>query len=344
MDNMRVAVFGVGSLGTITGALMSKNGLDVTLIDSNKEHVEALNKNGATIIGKMDLKNQPVKAILPEQMEGIYDIIFLLTKQTVNHIVLPLIAEHMSEESVLCTLQNGAPEELVAAYIGKERTVGGVTGWGAEYISPGVSSLSSDPYRMVFEIGEIGGVITPRIKTVAEVLSKACEVHIIENLIGVRWTKLCNNGTMSGLSAALGCSFGDIIKNDRALTIAAYQVNEIIKVANARGIRLQVLFEGWDFYDLQFEDKEGLEKAKKWLYDYFMPDDMVIASMLRDMRNGTKCEVDQILGVIAEWGDRMGVDTPCIDTCRRIVKEFEAGERPLPEDQKNLDEFVLPLI
>lgn len=336
---MRVAIFGVGSLGTITGALMTKNGVDVTLIDANKAHVEALNKNGATIIGKMDLKNQPVKAILPEQMEGIYDIVFLLTKQTVNHIVLPQIAEHMDENSVICTLQNGAPEEFVAKYIGKERTVGGVTGWGAEYISPGVSQLSSDPYRMVFEIGEIDGTVTPRINKIADVLRHACEVHVIENLMGVRWSKLCNNGTMSGLSAALGCTFGDVLRNDETLTVAAYQVNEIIKVANARNIKLQILFEGWDFYDLQFSDAAGLEKSKKWLYDYFMPDDILIASMLRDMRNNTKCEVDNILGVIADWGDEMGVDTPCIDTCRRIIKEFEAGERPLPVNQENITEF-----
>ncbi|MCR4711640.1 MAG: 2-dehydropantoate 2-reductase [Clostridia bacterium] len=339
---MRVAIFGVGSLGTIVGALMTKNGIDVTLIDANRAHVEALNEHGATIIGKMDLKNQPVHAILPEQMEGIYDIIYLLTKQTVNHIVLPQIAAHMDENSVLCTLQNGAPEELVAQYIGKERTVGGVTGWGAEYIGPGVSQLSSDPFRMVFEIGELDGSITPRIEKVAEVLRHACEVHVIENLMSVRWTKLCNNGTMSGLSAALGCTFGDVVKNDESLTIAAYQANEIIKVATARGIRLQVLFAGWDFYDLLFHDKNGLEKAKKWLYDYFMPDDILIASMLRDMRNGTKCEVDQILGVIADSGDRVGVDTPCIDTCRRIIKEYEAGIRPLPEGQQNLCEFHIP--
>ena len=51
---MRVALCGAGSLGTITGALMAKKGVDVTLIDANKAHVDALNEKGATIIGKMD--------------------------------------------------------------------------------------------------------------------------------------------------------------------------------------------------------------------------------------------------------------------------------------------------
>lgn len=338
---MRVALVGAGSLGTITGALMSKNGVDVTLVDANKTHVDALNKVGATITGKMNEKNIPVKACLPEEMDGIFDIVFLLTKQTANHIVLPQIAEHMGENSVICTLQNGVPEELVSEYIGEERTLGGVTGWGATFQSPGISELTSDPYRMVFEIGEVDGSITDRIKTVAQVLGKACRCNVITNLVGVRWTKLITNATMSGLSAALGITYGDIISNDKALTVAAYQSNELIRIANARKLKLEVLFEGYDFYDLQFNDRAGLDRAKKWLYDYFLPDDNVIASMLRDMRNGTKCEIDQICGVVSSWGDRLGIETPNIDKCIEIVKSFEAGERPLPTIE-NIDEFCIP--
>lgn len=339
---MRVALCGAGSLGTITGALMSKNGVDVTLIDANKAHVDALNTKGATITGKMDEKNIPVKAILPEEMDGIYDIIFLLTKQTVNHIILPKLAEHMNENSVICTLQNGAPEDLVAQYVGKERTVGGVTGWGATYIEPGVSQLTSDPYRMVFEIGELDGSVTPRIQQIADILGKGCTAcNVITNLMGVRWTKLITNATMSGLSAALGIPYGGIINNDKALTIAAYQANELIDIANARNLKLEVLFKGYDFYDLQFEDQDGLDRAKKWLFEYFTPDDQVIASMLRDMRNGVPCEIDQICGIVADWGDRLGIDTPMIDICTRIVKEFEAGMRSLPTVD-NLNEFDTP--
>lgn len=340
---MRVALCGAGSLGTITGALMAKNGVDVTLIDANKAHVDALNEYGATIIGKMEERNIPVKAILPEDMDGIYDVIFLLTKQTVNHIILPMLAKHMDENSVICTLQNGAPEDLVAQYVGKERTVGGVTGWGATYIEPGVSQLTSDPYRMVFEIGELDGTVSPRIQRIAELLGKACTCNVITNLVGVRWTKLITNATMSGLSAALGIPYGGIINDDKALTIAAYQANELIEIANARNLKLEVLFKGYDFYDLQFEDQEGLDRSKKWLFEYFTPDDQVIASMLRDMRNHVPCEIDQICGIVAEWGDTLGIDTPMIDRCIKIVKEYEAGERPLPTIE-NLSEFATPTL
>ena len=78
---MKVAIMGVGSLGTILGAYISKAGKEIDLIDVNQAHVDALNRRGATIIGTT-LFNTPAKAITPDQMEGIYDLVFYMTKQT----------------------------------------------------------------------------------------------------------------------------------------------------------------------------------------------------------------------------------------------------------------------
>ena len=49
---------GAGSLGTILGAYVSKAGYDVVLIDPYQEHVDALNKDGAHVIGTVDLYSQ----------------------------------------------------------------------------------------------------------------------------------------------------------------------------------------------------------------------------------------------------------------------------------------------
>jgi ketopantoate reductase len=120
---IRTAIIGAGSLGTILGALMAKCGKQVDLYDSSKEQVEVLNMKGATITGCLEL-NVPVNAFTTEQLTGQYDIMFLLTKQTSNHIVLPQILPHLHKDGVVCTLQNGIPEEEVASYVGRERTIG----------------------------------------------------------------------------------------------------------------------------------------------------------------------------------------------------------------------------
>ena len=77
---MRTAIYGAGSLGTILGAYINKAGEPIELINRNKAHIEALQKNGAHVIGTVDF-TQAVTAYTPAEMSGIYDIIFLMTKQ-----------------------------------------------------------------------------------------------------------------------------------------------------------------------------------------------------------------------------------------------------------------------
>ena len=69
MNNIRCAIYGAGSLGTVLGAYMTKNGANVELINRNKAHVIALNEKGAHITGTVEL-TVPVKALTPDQMSG----------------------------------------------------------------------------------------------------------------------------------------------------------------------------------------------------------------------------------------------------------------------------------
>lgn len=337
---MRAALMGVGSLGTIMGALIAKNGGDITLIDANKAHVEALNEKGATVIGKMQLQGIPVKAITPDQMEGIYDIVILLAKQTYNAVALKQLMPHLGPNSVVCTLQNGIPEESVAAAIGKERTVGGAVGWGATYREPGVSELTSDVAVMRYEIGEIDGKKTERIKQIQKILNLTGTCEVVDNLMGIRWSKVIQNATLSGMSAALGATYAQILDDEKATTCAAYVGDEIVKIVRKLDIKLEDLVPGWSYYSLAFEDQEGLEKANAWLREYFKPHRPLKASMLQDMEKGIKCEIDYIVGICSQWGKKLGIATPTCDTIVAIVKDFESGKIPMPT-MACLDRFEL---
>ncbi|MBR2371713.1 MAG: 2-dehydropantoate 2-reductase, partial [Clostridia bacterium] len=79
----RYAIYGAGSLGTVLGAYITKNGGTIDLINRNKAHVDALNANGAKITGLADFC-VPVTALTPDEMTGKYDVILLLTKQLQN--------------------------------------------------------------------------------------------------------------------------------------------------------------------------------------------------------------------------------------------------------------------
>lgn len=334
----RVAILGAGSLGTIMGARVSQNGGECTLIDTNKDHVNALNKNGATVTGFLDIKNMPVKAITPDEMEGIYDIVFILTKQTVNQKALPGLLKHLNEDSVVCTLQNGIPEDSVSAIVGRDRTVGGAVGWGGGYISPGVSELYTRPEFMIIEIGNLDNIINDKLKRTEDFLKLVGGVTINTNLIGFRWSKLLMNASLSGMSAALGCTFGDILDNDKAVVLAVSAANELIQVSRKIGITLEVIVPGKDFYTLAYTSEDELKTAISFMREVWDVHRPQKASMLQDMEKSIPCEIDYINGIVSKHGKENGISTPVNDKIVEIVKLFEKKEIPFPT-MVNLERF-----
>ena len=337
----RVAILGAGSLGTIMGAVISQKGEEFVLIDANKEHVDSLNKDGATVTGYLEMNNVPVKAITPDQMDGIYDIVILLTKQTSNEKALNALLPHLGENSVVCTLQNGIPEDAVAAIVGPERTIGGTVGWGGGWLKPGVAQLYTKPEHMRIEIGSLDGEITENVKRVEAFLKLGGEVEVNTNLKGIRWSKLLMNSALSGMSAALGCTFGDVIDDDKGVVCAAYIADELIRTAEKKGVELEVIIPGKDFNELKFDDKAGLDHAIAFLrevYDVHRPQK---ASMMQDMEKGIPSEIGHINGIVCQYGDEEGIDTPFNDMVVKIVKDFEAKLEPFPT-MANLDKFTLP--
>ena len=103
---MRIAIYGAGSLGTVLGAYMAKNvslfkkELEIELYNRNKAHVESLNAHGAVIDGEVSF-TQPVKAILPEQMEGEFDYIFLMTKVLNNNETVNFLKDHLKKDGAM---------------------------------------------------------------------------------------------------------------------------------------------------------------------------------------------------------------------------------------------------
>ena len=129
----KIAIVGCGAMGTILGAYLTQKGCPVEMVDNYKAHVDAMNEKGAKVIGNADFTVK-VNALTPDQMSGIYDIIFLFTKQTANDEVLKHLLPMLDENSTVCTLQNGVPEPYVAKYVGEKRTIGGTTNWSATFV------------------------------------------------------------------------------------------------------------------------------------------------------------------------------------------------------------------
>jgi 2-dehydropantoate 2-reductase len=321
---MRAAIVGAGSLGTIIGALINHAGKQIDLIDAYKDHVDALNTSGATITGAIDL-NVPVKAYTPDQLTGTYDLVFLLTKQTSNQVTLSHLLPFLHPDSSVCTLQNGIPEHSVAALVGRERTLGGAVGFGATWLRPGVSSLTSSyeaTKNFAFEIGEIDGAVRPRLQIVQAYLECVGKTEIRTDLMGIRFSKVLMNATFSGMSTALGCTFGDVLADRKAMVCLAFVADECIKVARAHGVRL-VKMQG---EDLEFFELQGATDipSKMVLYRKIWGAHAGLkASMLQDLEKGRDTEINFINGLICQKGRERDVATPFNDKIVELVTEAQ---------------------
>ncbi len=328
----KYAIYGAGSLGTVLGAYMTKNGVDIELVNRNRAHVEALRKSGAHIKGTIEM-TVPVKAVLPEEMQGPYDVIFLMTKQLANPETVRFLKPLLGENGVIVTLQNGIPEPGIAEIIGKERTIGCVVEWGATLSAPGEATLTSSPDSLSFHMGGMEGVPAASLQKVKELLEKMCPVDIEENLIGARWSKLLINATYSGIGTALGGTFGDVANVKLPRKLAVRCMKECIDVGRASGAVFAPV-QGKDVTKLFYYKGAAKRRFAELLVPIAMKKHAgIVPSMLQDVRNRKPCEIDAINGVVCAFGKKHGVPTPINDRIVEVVKKIQAGElEPKPEN------------
>ncbi len=322
---MRAAIYGAGSLGTILGAYITKNGGKIELINRNKEHIEALQKKGAKVIGTVEF-SQPVKAYTPAEMSGVYDIIFLMTKQQQNSEVVNYIKEYLAPDGVIVTLQNGIPEIEIGEIVGEERVLGCTVAWGATMKEAGVCELTSAPDSLTFSLGSLQPVPNPHINEVKALLELMGPVEIDQNFIGSRWSKLLINSAFSGMSAVLGSTFGEAAGNKASRRIVQAIIKECIDVCAAGKIKIEPV-QGKNIVKL-LDYSNCIKKA----FSFFIipiairKHAKLKASMLQDIEKGKKTEVDAINGVVSKYGRKVGVPTPMNDMVVDIIHRIENGE------------------
>ena len=321
---MRAAIYGAGSLGTILGAYITKNGGEIELINRNARHVEALQTKGAHITGTVDFI-QKVNAYTIDRMEGVYDIIFLMTKQQENRSVVTLLKDFLAPDGVIVTLQNGLPELLISEIVGEDRVLGCTVAWGATMTAPGVCELTSSPDALSFSLGRFSKTPNRYFGEVKRLLDLLGKVEIDENFIGTRWSKLLINAAFSGMSAVCGDTFGAVAKNRKSRRIVQAIIKECIDVCAEAGIRIEPV-QGKDIVRL-LDYKNAVKKAVSFAIIplAIRKHALLKASMLQDLEHGKKTEVDAINGSVCAYGRKVGVPTPMNDKVVEIIHSIEEG-------------------
>lgn len=322
---MRAAIYGAGSLGTILGAFISKNGGQIDLINRNTAHIESLRKNGAVITGTLEF-TQAVTAYTPAEMSGVYDIIFLMTKQQFNTDVVKFLKDYLAEDGVIVTLQNGIPELQIGEIVGADRVLGCTVAWGATLTEPGICELTSSPDSLTFSLGTLELKPHKHLLEVKKLLEMMGPVDLDANFVGTRWSKLLINSAFSGMSAVLGCTFGEAAKHKGSRKIVQALIKECIDVCAKAGIKIEPV-QGKDIVKLL----DYNNPFKKAISSFIIPiairkHALLKASMLQDIEKKKKTEVDAINGVVSAYGRKVGCPTPMNDRVVEIIHKIESGE------------------
>ena len=321
----KIAIYGAGSLGTVLGAYISKAGVPVDLITRNKDHVDAMNESGAHIIGTVEM-TVPVHALTPDQLSEKYELIILLTKQLDNKNILESLKPYMTDDCIVCTMQNGLPELSVSEVVGEDRTMGCSVAWGATLHGHGVSELTSEPDSMTFGLGRMNGKKDEKLMEVKKLLELMCPVEVEDNFMGVRWSKLLINSAFSGMSAVMGGTFGDAAERKDSRVCCQNIIKECIDVAKAAGIKIEPV-QGKDIVKLLDYNNHVKKKISNLLIPISIKKHRLLkASMLQDLEKGRKCEIDAINGVVCAYGKKFGVPTPYNDKVCEIVHGIEDGK------------------
>lgn len=339
----RIAIMGAGSLGTILGAFIAQK-RQIDLIDANKAHVDAMNEKGARVVGHVDMTVK-VSALTPDQMEGTYDLYIYMAKQLYNDECIAQMKAHSTDKTIFCSCQNGLPEMALVAAFGEERVMGCPIGWGATYMEPGVSNLTSPINKASSTLGTVTGKVTAELEAVKEILEYMCPITLSTNLIGLRWCKVLMNATFSGISAVMGDTFGAVMDDPIGLTSVAFIGRECVRSVAAAGIQMEP-FHGPGFqvdFTQLFEFSTGEERKTKTeagAKELWGPHRALEASMLQDLQKGKRCEIDFIVGVVSDLGRKNGVPTPVCDKVVEIIKGIERGELSLGHQNLQYLKFV----
>jgi 2-dehydropantoate 2-reductase len=327
---VRAAIYGAGAMGTILGAFISRAGMQIDLITRNSEHVVALKERGATVSGTVQF-TVPVSALSPDEMTGKYDVIFLMTKQRENEKTAKFLSNFLADGGVICTTQNGLPEEGIASVVGEENCVGCAVSWGATFVGAGEAKLTSSENKLTFALGTpfANGNKLAFVKPYLECMGK---VTIENNFLGARWAKLVVNSAFSSLSAVTGLTFGMVAKDKCSRRLAQAILKEGFDAALANGVTIAPI-QGHDINKLL--NYKG--KIKKAISFSLIPLAMkshknLVSGMYYDLSKGRTCDIDFVCGVVATKGRQKGVNTAVCDAVIALAHSIERGENTISPD------------
>jgi 2-dehydropantoate 2-reductase len=317
-----VTVVGGGAIGGFVAARLASAGVEVTVCDRNREHVEAIRRSGLTVSGAIRMR-QPLEAVLPEELEADLGTVLLAVKTVATASALAAIGPRLRPDGFVVSLQNGLQEYEIARAVGASRTIGGFLTFGGHYVRPGEVAYGG-PGSL--RIGELDGRLTPRLQALAELLSVAHPAEPTTNVFGFLWAKTALLAFYFA-SALADLDVQDLIASRPHRRVLAELVGEVAWVAREEGIRLEVV-DGFDPEAFAVGDEARIEASWEAQRRYWEGHASRRTGIWRDLVvHRRKTEVEGILVPVVKRARERGLAVPLLQRTVEMIQATERGER-----------------
>jgi 2-dehydropantoate 2-reductase len=325
-----ILIWGAGAIGGTIGAYLVRAGHDVTFVDIDAAHVDAINGPGLAITGPIENFTVRAKAFLPADVHGVWKHVILAVKAHHTEGATHAITPHLAQDGYVLSAQNGLNEKIIERIIGSDRTIGAFVNFSADWMQPGEIMFGG---RGAVVLGELNGRMTPRLARLhATLLEFEPNAIMTDAIWGYLWGKL-GYGAMLFAQALGEAGIADCLARPELLPLWRALGREAVEVALAEGVDPKG-FNGFDPHAFMPNAAPALaEKSVAEMVAFNRPNAKTHSGVWRDLWVRHRAtEVDVQIAPIAEYGAKHGIDCQAVRALVAAIHECETGKRPMTDD------------
>jgi 2-dehydropantoate 2-reductase len=333
----QVLIIGAGAIGAVTGSILHQANIDVCMVNRKSEHYEKLKTDGLLIEGEDERVKVPIVSSIKEVSKP-YKHILIVVKNNTTEAIMKEIKHVLTDDSLVYSMQNGfGNTDIMKKFIPENQVIAGVVGWGATRIAPGLIRITSATGDFVIGFEQQKSTDDPRLIELQNWLSLWRPTIVTDNILGFRWSKLIVNSIIAPLGGLLDRSLGELMGDSRINKSMIDLKEECLFVADAHKINLEKV-DNLNVRSFFYKPKAGdglFKRIKNTIVSSLIKrigakrHGKIRSSLLWDLENGRKTEVDFLNGYVAKKGKELGYETPINSFLVKAIHEIEDGKREI---------------
>ncbi|MBZ6204258.1 M20/M25/M40 family metallo-hydrolase [Streptomyces olivaceus] len=322
-------VVGAGAIGGTLAFALARAGHPVTVVDTDRAHVDAIRAGGLVVARGGTRTSVPVRAVTPDEFTGTLGRVLLSVKAQATGAAVDWIAPRLEPDGWVVSVQNGFNEDLIARVIGAHRTVAAFVNIFADVVAPGVVQ---DGGAGALVVGEPHGApVGDRVRGLVADLRSWGPAQASDNVEGYLWAK-AGFGAMLAATALADAPMADLI--DRHRVAMAGLTGEIFAVADRRGVALEA-FDAFDPHPFRRgADPAAREAAFDRLTAWLRTQSKDRSGIWRDLAvRHRPVEVTTHYADVVEDAAREGLPVPLLRTVLDGLRELEGAPGKMSESR-----------